>query len=171
MTGRAPGIAVAVIALYVTPGIAPPVAAAYPGECGAWGARVQGAPIFFDATDRTGDYLWHDDTGFHLRVTHRGAGRDDFAGTISSPTPMHLSPVRLEGYDRADLSPDGRTLTFVFANRGYIDGVDFTTECAQELTVAALTANDDPLPSDRVFLGVGRINPPQVPFDLHRYDV
>jgi hypothetical protein len=152
-------------------GIAPPVAVAYPGECGAWGARVQAAPIFFDATDRTGDYLWHDDTGFHLRVTHRGVGPEDFAGTVSSPTPMHLSPVRLEGDDRADLSPDGRTLTFVFANRGYIDGVDFTTECAQDLTVTSLSVNDDPLPPDRVFLGVGRINPPQIPFDIHRYDV
>jgi hypothetical protein len=170
VTGRAAGFAVAVAALSVVPGVAP-VAAAYPGECGAWGARVQGAPIFFSATDRTADYLWHDDTGFHLRVTHRGVGREDFAGTITSPTPMHLSPVRLEGYDLADLSPDGHTLTFVFADHGYIDGVDFTTECADQLTVGPLSVNDYPLPPDRVFLGVGRINPEHVPFDIHRYEV
>src|SRR3954470_10231577 len=79
--------------LVIASGVTAPNAGGYPGECGAWGERIQGAPVFFDATDRTGDYLWHDDTGFHLRVTHRGVGRDDFAGTITSPTPMHLSPV------------------------------------------------------------------------------
>ena len=170
MTGRAAGVAVAVTALCVTPAIAPPVAAAYPGECGAWGARVQGAPTFFNATDRTGDYLWHDDTGFHLRVTHRGVGREDFTGTIASPTPMHLRPVRLEGYDRADLSSDGRTLTFLFADHGYIDGIDFTTECADQLTVGPLSVNDYALPPERVFLGVARVNPGQIPFEIHRYD-
>jgi hypothetical protein len=128
---------------------------------GSHRARVQGAPIFFNATDRTGDYLWHDDDGFHLRVTHRRIGREDFSGTIASPTPMHLNPVRLEGYDRADLSPDGRTLTFLFTDRGHIDGVEFTTERADQLSVGPLTVNDYPLPPDRVFLGAGRINPEQ----------
>jgi hypothetical protein len=171
MMGRAAGVAAAVATLCVASGVAPPTAAAYPGECGAWGARVQGAPIFFNATDRTGDYLWHDDAGFHLRVTHRGAGREDFAGIITSPTPMHLSPVQLEGYDRADLSPDGRRIDFIFADHGYVDGVDFTTECADHLTVGPLTVNDYPLPSNRVFLGVRRVNPDHVPFDIERFEV
>ena len=169
MRGRAQVVTVA-MGLFVGSGFAAPVAAAYPGGCGAWGARVQGAPIFFNAGDRTGDYLWHDDGGFHLRVTHRGIGREDFTGTIASPTPIHVTAVRLEGYDRADLSPDGRTLTFLFTDRGYIDGIDFTTECADQLTIGPLAVNDYPLPSDRVFLGVGRINPGQIPFEIHRYD-
>jgi hypothetical protein len=171
VTGRTAGVAAMLATSLAVSGVSAPAAAALPGECGAWGARVQGAPMFFDAADRTGDYLWHDDTGFHLRVTHRGVGRDDFAGTITSPTPMHLSPIRLESYDRADLSPDGRTLNFVFADHGNIDGVDFTTECADHLTVGPLSVNDYPLPPDRVFLGIGRTTPEHVPFDINRFDV
>ena len=147
-----------------------PTAGAHP-DCGPWGARARGAPVAFDAGDRAGDYLWHDDGGFHLRVTHRGDGRDVFAGVITSPTPMHLTPVRLEGVDRADVSADGRTLSFVFADHGYIDGIDFTTECADYLTVGPLTVDDGPLPPGRVYLGVARVNPAQVPFTLHRWDV
>ena len=170
MTGRALFAAVTVGVSFAT-GFTPPIAAADPGECGVWGGRVQGAPVFFNATDRSGDYLWHDEAGFHLRVTHRGIGGEDFAGTIASPTRMHLDPVRLEGYDRADLSADGRTLTFMFADHGYIDGVDFTTECADQLTVGPLAVNDYPLSPDRVFLGAGRISPGQIPFEIHRYDI
>lgn len=142
-----------------------------PNDCdGVWGLRVQGAPAFFDAGDRSGDYLWHDGTGFHLRVTHRGDGVDVYTGVITSPTPLHLNPVRLEGHDRADLSPDARELSFVFPDHGHIDGIDFTTDCADSLTIGPLTIGDQPLPADRMYLGVSRINPDQIPFTIHRHE-
>jgi hypothetical protein len=104
-----------------------------PGCDDVWAARVQGTPPF-NSGEPAGFYLWHDG-GFHLRVTHRGDDRAVYAGTIVSATPMRVSPVDLEGNDRLDMSPDGHTPSFVFNNYGHTDGAEFTTDCAEELTV------------------------------------
>lgn len=131
---------------------------------------MQGAPAGFDAGDRGGDYLWHDQSGFHLRVTHRGDDRVVYSGVISSPTPMRIDPVRLEKGDVAKLSADHRSLTFVFADYGHIDGVNFHTDCAGQLTVADLNAGNQKLPASRVYLGARRVHPAHVPFIVHRTD-
>ena len=99
---------------------------------------VQGAPAGFDAGDRGGDYLWHDLTGFHLRVTHRNDGRQVYSGLISSSAPMRIDPVRLERGDVLRLSPDHRSFVFAFADYGRIDGVNFHTDCAAALAVSRL---------------------------------
>jgi len=51
---------------------------------GRWPASVQGVPTLFHAGAAAGDYIWHDATGWHLRVTHRGTGRVVFSGRIVS---------------------------------------------------------------------------------------
>ena len=142
-----------------------------PGGCGdgPWGARVQGAPPGYDGGDRGGVYLWHDD-GFHLRVTHRGDDRRVYAGTITSPTPMRLTPVSLEANDHLDLSPDGRTMSFAFLNYGRDDGVDFVTDCADSLVVGPLTADGQILPTGRIYLGANQIHPEKNPASIARYD-
>ncbi|MBV9091115.1 MAG: hypothetical protein JO044_14655 [Mycobacteriaceae bacterium] len=147
-----------------------PVAAAQPGpDCDdVWGARVQGAPPYYPG-DRGGVYLWHDQ-GFHLRATHRVDDRVVYAGTVVSPTPMHMTPVALEDNDRADLSPDGRTLWFSFVNYGHTDGVDFTTDCADYLTVGPLTADNVLLTTDRIYLGATEIHPENNPLTIHRHE-
>jgi len=137
---------------------------------GPVGARIQVAPPDFDGGDRAGDYLWHDDSGFHLRVTHRGDRPDVFTGTIASPTPMRMAPARLEAPDRADLSPDGRTLWFSFTDYGHIDGVDFVTDCADHLDIGPLFDDGIPLPSTRVYLGANEIHPEHVPFGVARHE-
>lgn len=165
------GAVVAGVAL-VLGALVAPVASAQPPGSGCdevWGARVQGAPPFYPG-DRGGLYLWHDN-GFHLRVTHRVDDRAVYAGTVVSPTPMHVDPVDLEGGDRADLSPDGRSLAVVFNNYGHTDGVDFTTDCAQELTVGPVTADGVLLPPERIYLGGGEIHPVNNPLTVHRHDV
>jgi hypothetical protein len=174
MTGT-PILGAAVTAALVVSALAAPRAMAdppVPGGChdGVWGARVQGSPPSFDGGDRAGEYLWHDESGFHLRVTHRGDGPDVFTGTISSPTPMRLVPVRLEGEDRADLAPDGRTLWFSFTDYGHLDGIDFITDCADHLAVGPLTVDGWGLPPGRVYLGAAEIHPDQVPFVVARHE-
>jgi hypothetical protein len=135
---------------------------------GPWGARVQGAPPYAPG-DRGGVYLWHDD-GFHLRVTHRGDGERVYAGTITSPTPMRINPVDLDPHDQLGLSPDGRTITFAFNDFGRTDGVDFTTDCADWLTVGPLVVDGIPLSTDRIFLGGREIRPENNPLTVHRAD-
>jgi hypothetical protein len=146
----------------------PPASAAQDCDRGPWGFRVQGAPADLDSGDRGGDYLWHDATGFHLRVTHKNDNRVVFTGDIVSPTPMRIEPVKLEKGDVAVLSADHRILTFAFADYGHIDGVDFHTDCASHLTVTNLNAGNDRLTPDRVYLGAFKVHPAQVPFTLHR---
>jgi hypothetical protein len=173
MTGRRSiSTAGLLVGAAVTALVLSPSAAAQPGGCdeGPWGARVQGAPPNFDGGDRAGDYLWHDDSGFHLRVTHRGDRPDVFSGTIASPTPMRIAPVRLEATDRADLSPDGRTLWFSFTDYGHVDGVDFVTDCADRLDVGPLFDDGVPLPPTRVYLGANEIHPDRVPFGVARHE-
>src|SRR5439155_12601358 len=80
----------------------------------------RGRPAGFSGGDRTGDYLWHDATGFHLRVTHRGDRRDVLTGAMHADAAMRLRPVRLEGRDAVTLSADRRTLYFRFYDYGHI---------------------------------------------------
>jgi len=133
-----------------------------------WQAIVQGVPRSFDAGDRGGDYLWHDTSGFHLRVTHRGDGRQVYSGVISSSSPMRIDPVKLEGHDTVRLSADHKTLAFAFADYGHIDGVNFHTDCAAKLVVSHLHVGTAPLPAGRVYLGALERHPAAVPFVLHR---
>lgn len=138
-------------------------------DAGPWADRIQGAPLGFTAGDRGGDYLWHDAHGMHLRVTHRTSSRDVYTGTITTSTAMRIDPVKLEKGDVARLSADHRTLVFAFSNYGHIDGVDFHADCATSLTVSHLNVGNLRLPASRVYLGVTRTHPAQVPFTVHRH--
>ena len=147
---------------------AAPSAAAAACDRGPWADRVQGAPIGFTAGVRGGDYLWHDTTGFHLRVTHRSDGRQVYTGVLTSSAPMRIDPVRLERGDVAKLSADHRSLVFAFADYGHIDGVNFHTDCAASLTVSHLNVGRYALTPDRVYLGATRAHPARIPFTVHR---
>ena len=135
---------------------------------GPWADRVEGTPTNFTAGVRGGDYLWHNATGFHLRVTHRNDNRVVYTGEITSPTPMRMDPVKLEKGDVARLSAGHRTLYFAFVDYGHIDGVNFHTDCAKTITVSHLNAGNVRLPANRVYLGKYEVHPAAVPFTLHR---
>jgi len=120
---------------------------AWPRCDDVWGARVQGVPPFYP-----------------------GDGERVYAGTIVSATPMHITPVDLDPNDQLNLSPDGRTISYAFNNYGRTDGADFVTDCADYLTVGPLTADNVPLPSDRIYLGANEIHPDNNPLTIHRHD-
>ena len=173
--GAAVAIAVVATPAGATTTATPTTAATAPSttvgcDAGPWGRRAEGEPHDFAAGERGGDYLWHDTTGFHLRVTHRSDDRQVYTGVITASAPMRIDPVRLEAGDVARLSPDRRSLYFAFVNYGHIDGVDFHTDCANALTISHLNVGNQRLTADRVYLGTGQVHPTQVPFTLHRRD-
>ena len=63
-----------------------------PAPCdGHWPTTVQGVPTLWHAGARTGDYIWHDSRGWHLRVTHPGTRLAVFTGRIRAGAPMTVS--------------------------------------------------------------------------------
>jgi hypothetical protein len=132
-----------------------------------WPASVQGMPTTLKAGARAGDYLWHNARGWHLRSTHPGHAKVIFTGRIVSDTPMTVAPYRLEKNDRLTLSADKLTLTYRFANAGYIDGFDFRTACAHKLVVGGSMAGAR-LPTGRIWIGRSGKHPLQNPFAILR---
>src|SRR4051812_8735704 len=133
-----------------------------------WEAKVQGAPAGFGAGSPSGDYLWHDRRGFHLRVTHAAHDRRVYRGVLTSSAPMKIDRGRLERGDRVALSNNHRTLVFAFATHGYLDGVNFPTFCAARVTVSHLRVGDHRLGATHVYLGATKAHPAAVPFTVHR---
>ena len=148
---------------------ATPSAAAAACDRAPWEAKVQGAPKGFGAGSASGDYLWHDTHGFHLRVTH-GRNHDQrvYSGTINSSAPMRVERVKLEKGDSVKVAANRRSLVFVFANHGYIDGINFHTDCAKALTVSRLHVGNRNLTRTQVYLGQAKAHPAKVPFTVHR---
>ena len=132
-------------------------------------AWVEGQPAHVHARAATGDYLWHDAGGWHLRVTHPTKKRLVFTGRITASSPITFARVRDESHDRTALSSDGKTLTFRFVNYGGIDGVDFTDACATTTTFA-LAVNGHRAPLDRLYVGAHSSRPRSNPFTISRQD-
>jgi hypothetical protein len=146
-----------------------PTSAATSTACvdGHWPAAVQGVPTLFRAGAAAGDYVWHDSTGWHLRVTHHGTSRVVFTGRIVSNAPMTAGAVRLEGGDSISLSADHRTLTYRLINHGGIDGLNIRTACATRLTFSGLISGAR-LPTGRIWIGRVDHHPRTNPFTVAR---
>jgi hypothetical protein len=133
---------------------------------GHWPASVQGRPRFHDHS-RAGDYIWHDRTGWHLRVTHPGSRGVVFSGTITSDTPLTVKGVRLEKRDQFTVSADKLSVSYRFVNHGWIDGIDFKTACASQLTFLSKMGGRN-LPTSRIWLGHNGRHPLENPFVILR---
>lgn len=133
---------------------------------GAWPTSVQGTPVIQPGT-AAGDHVWHDATGWHLRVTHAGTAAVIFSGTIRANRPLHVSGYRLESGDTFSVSADRLSVTYRFVNRGRLDGLNLTTECATRLTIGGRMSGAL-LPVGRIWVGrLGR-HPLQNPFVVLR---
>jgi hypothetical protein len=134
---------------------------------GHWPATVQGVPTLWHAGAAAGDYVWHDATGWHLRVTHRGTGRVVFSGRIVASAPMTAAPARLEAGDAFVLSADRLTLTYRFVNHGAVDGLNFRTDCARRIAIGG-AMDGSKLPVGRIWIGRANRHPLQNPFVVTR---
>ena len=134
---------------------------------GHWPSSVQGRPTLFKAGASGGDYIWHDSTGWHFRVTHAGTGRVVFTGTIVASAPLDATPVKLEKADVVTLSADRKTITYRLVNYGAIDGFDFKTSCASRITFAGRMAGVR-LATWRIRIGHNNRHPLENPFVIRR---
>jgi hypothetical protein len=150
------------------PGTTDPGTGAAP-PCAALPSYVEGRPADLHMRGAAGDYLWHDDSGWHLRVTHRTSKRMVFRGVIVASGPMTFQRVRDEAHDKVTLSSDGTKLLFRFVNHGGIDGVDFADNCAQTLKLA-LAVNGHHLSRNGIYIGAHSARPAHNPFAISRAD-
>ena len=133
---------------------------------GAWPLSVQGMPAVH-AGSAAGDYIWHDATGWHLRVTHASATGFVFSGTIRANRPLHVTGYRLETGDKFTVSADHLSVTYRFVNHGRLDGLNFTTACATRLAFGG-RMNGTALPVRRIWIGRAGRHPLQNPFVILR---
>ena len=144
-----------------------------PAECAAivddaWPTTVNGQPPSFEAGAPGGVYLWHDATGWHLRVTHKNANEKTFRGAIHvNQGTIRFDRVLDELGDKAHLSANGKTLTFSFKNYGHVDGLDFRTACSPRITFG-FTVNGHKLAKNRIFIGSTEWHPAHNPFRIVR---
>jgi len=115
-------------------------------------AVVTGAPASFRARLSRGYWIWHDTTGWHLRVTHATSARTVFTGVITATNPMTTVRVRDERRDTVVRSADRRTTTFRLTNYGGVDGLDVTAGCSSTVTFRLLADGHLVTPS-RIHLG------------------
>jgi hypothetical protein len=114
------GIAAATMATPVsayadtTPTTMPTTAPTTTPGCAPLPSYVDGRPAHLHPLAATGDYLWHDANGWHLRVTHPARNRTVFRGVITTSSPITFQRVRDEKRDKVVLSSDKRTLVFRF---------------------------------------------------------
>lgn len=138
------------------------------GTCdGHWPAATHGKPVTFVSGARAGDYLWHNARGWHLRVTKASSTRAVFTGRIRSDKPITVTGVLLEKGDTFTLSADKLILTYRFVNHGRVDGLDFTTACAERLVIGG-SMNGVKLPIGRIWVGARGHHPLQNPFVIRR---
>ena len=146
-----------------------PAASTSGATCGALPSYVEGRPAHLHVRGATGDYLWHDSTGWHLRVTHPTRSRMVFRGVITASNPMKFQRVRDERRDKVTLLNGGKTLVFRFVNYGGIDGVDFTDSCASTMKVA-LALNGHRVGRNHIYIGAHSARPGHDPFVISRQD-
>ncbi|MHB8671759.1 MAG: hypothetical protein ACYDAD_14565 [Acidimicrobiales bacterium] len=146
---------------------APPQPACKDQRDGEWPDFATGRPKGLDAHDRGGVYMWHNEDGWHLWVTHRGDDKRVYTGTIATSGTLTAQRVHDERSDKVWVGPKDHELHFRFVNYGFVDGVDFQTRCAPSIKVS-VQADGHELGTERVYIGHGDTNPTSVPFSIQR---
>jgi hypothetical protein len=128
---------------------------------------VTGRPTALAPGATTGDYIWHNNDGWNIAVTHPSDGKVEFTGTVHTSRPIEFVEVRDEKHDVVSLSGDRMTMTYRFTNYGHIDGVRFRVECAKTVHFS-LAADGHELSPAQVFLGKDGHRPTSNPFAIER---
>lgn len=135
---------------------------------GSWPLFADGRPAGLDAGGPAADYVWHDASGWHLRVTHQNDHHQVWSGALTtSGTFSDVDIVKLERNDYVTVSADKHSLYFRFNNYGGIDGFDFRTHCAPGIRFD-LRADGAAVNPTEVIIGHGEHNPGSVPFAVRR---
>jgi hypothetical protein len=132
---------------------------------GAWPAGTEGRPPAAKV-GMTGVALWHDVSGWHLRVSEAGPDRAVFTDTVSTDGRLVSVRRHLEGGD-ITLSPGPHSVVYRFTNYGGVDGIDFGALCGSTIRVTAFL-DGHVVPVSHVVIGAGDTHPPSQPIVIHR---
>ncbi|HUI47223.1 MAG TPA: hypothetical protein VL119_00905 [Acidimicrobiia bacterium] len=130
---------------------------------GPWPASANGRP----ARD-PGVRVWHDGTGWHVRVTHDTMHDRVFSGElVTTGDFIAVHAVRLEKNDRLLVGPMHHGLVFRFNNYGGVDGFDFATYCAPSIEFG-FVSDGHVVPTSRISIGAAASHPAHDPFRISR---
>src|SRR5262249_35924579 len=114
-----------------------------------WPLYTDGRPTGIDP----GVSVWHDFSGWHVRVTHATLKDRTFSGAIHTGGQLlDVKAIRLEANDSVKVSADKKTVLFRFNNYGGVDGFDFRTHCAPRLEMGFLS-DGVLVPANRIAIG------------------
>ena len=129
----------------------------------AWSDRLEGRPENLHAGGELGFYLWHDESGLHVRTTGPG-DRHLFRAEIRTPGEVrNVRLVRLEGDDGYLVRDGGHALDLRFETWDGIDGVDFAIEGGGFMTVS-VRRDGESSDTEEIFLGQDGTHPAHNPF-------
>ena len=134
---------------------------------GHWPADVQGRPGNLKPLGPTGLYLWHDDTGWNLYVTHSSKSHVTFTGRVTTDGQLYGTERKTENNDHVVFSESANAVAFKFQNYGGLDGIHFKTKCANRIAVTA-SLDGRTLTYAQVFIGANAHHPGGVPFVIRR---
>ena len=134
---------------------------------GTWPGAVDGRPTQLQVGADAAVYLWHDSTGWHLRATHAGTGKQVITGKITSDGAIYGVARRTEKKDRVSHTASRHTITFRFTNYGGIDGLDFKVRCGKHLRFNG-QLDKKQLAPEQVWMGTSNQHPEKVPFQITR---
>jgi hypothetical protein len=137
-------------------------------KLGEWPDFAAGVPKGYEAGAPAGVYLWHNDEGWHLRITHANDHHQVYSGRlVTGGTFVDVTGVKLEGNDHLTVGPDGHTIDFVFNNYGGVDGIDFYTSCAHQIHFG-FRGDGHLLTLEEIRIGHDATNPTSNPFVIDR---
>jgi hypothetical protein len=138
------------------------------GKDDPWPAFVQGRPAGINPHTTAAIYMWHDGSGWSIRVTHKTTNVRSFGGQLfTSGTFTNVHPVHLEKNDVFQVSSDKHTIVFLFKNYGGIDGLNFFTHCAPSITFS-YQSDGATSPASKIIIGKNSVRPPTDPFQIFR---
>jgi len=134
-----------------------------------WPAYTQGIPANINPLTAAGVYMWHDANGWHIRVTHKTDSLRTFSGQLITGGGHFagVTAVKLEPGDAYAVSPNQRTITFLFTNYGHIDGLNFHTHCVPSITFA-FQSDGVTVPPHKITIGHNGVHPATDPFTISR---
>lgn len=149
-----------------------PVATAAPAKCETeqWPDRATGQPAGLKAGAPAGFYLWHNDEGWHLEVTHATHDHAVFSGWLSTNGSIEYQRVDDEHNDFVKEGRGQHALSFAFNNYGFLDGVHFGTHCADRIEFH-LFIDGRPAGVEQISVGHSSVHPKANPFTIDRQDV
>jgi hypothetical protein len=137
------------------------------GTAGAWRDELQGQPGNLAAGGELGFYLWHDDSGHHLRTTGPGDRHVFRAEFHTAGRFEQVSLMQVEGDDFVAVGPLRHNMLVRFETWSGIDGVDFRIDGGPGYSVE-LYVDDELIDPGQIFIGANGTHPSGNPYQESR---